>query len=81
MGSHYKKAIFQERTKDAILGWGQKAKARLHKHKGGDAAHGDSGLAMTVRNGSDHNGDSGKLDPGAMLATEVWNFMPCPFIS
>lgn len=61
MGSHYKKAIFQEKTKDAILGWGQKAKARLHKNKGGDGAHGeDSGHAMTVRNGSD--GDYGKFE-------------------
>jgi mlo protein len=50
MGSHYKQAIFKEKTKDAILGWGQKAKERVHhKHKGGHEL--ELGHAMTARAG------------------------------
>jgi len=49
MGSHYKKAIFHERTAEAIIEWGQKAKERVHhKHRHSDPG-GEAGHAMTVR--------------------------------
>jgi len=63
MGSHYKKAIFQEKTAEAIIGWGQKAKERLHKHRHSDHG-GEAGHAMTVRVPTEHHQQAAEVEEG-----------------